>query len=76
MPQKNKHVHAYVAMSPDALANALMIPTRKVRAAILAGQLPIYQHGKQRRVLLEDAIAWVRSWTRPLAPKENENADI
>lgn len=72
MPVKNKHVHAYIAMSPDALANACMIPTRKVREAILAGRLQVYQHGQHRRILISDAEAWIRDWTR--TKKEVPNA--
>ena len=64
MPTKTKFVHAYIAMSPAALANALCIPTRKVRNAILAGILPVYAHGMHRRILISDAEAWVRSWTK------------
>ena len=60
--KKNKHVHCYVAMSPDALANACMIPTRKVRDAIVAGILPVYRSGTQRRILISDAEAWIRGW--------------
>jgi excisionase family DNA binding protein len=64
MPRVTKHPHAFLAMSPDALANAIGVSTRKVRDAILAGALPVYQNGTQRRILISDAEAWVRSWHR------------
>jgi len=60
--KKSKHVHAFIAMSPDALANACMIPTRKVHDAIAAGILPAYRSGTQRRILISDAEAWIRAW--------------
>jgi excisionase family DNA binding protein len=69
MPRATKHVHAFIAMSPDALANAIGVSTRKVRDAILAGDLPVYQSGTQRRILISDAEAWVRSWHK----KETQN---
>jgi hypothetical protein len=75
MPQKNKHVHCYIALSPDALANACDIPTRKIHDAIAAGILPIYASGTQRRILISDAEAWIRAyWTKP--KRKPKNADI
>jgi excisionase family DNA binding protein len=54
-----------VALSPEALADALGIHPRRVRAAIKAGELAVYQLGAKRRILVADAVEWVRTcWKR------------
>ena len=70
MPVKNKNVHCYIALSSDALANACCIPTRKIRDAIAAGILPVYQNSMHRRVLISDAEKWIRGWHKPARKNE------
>jgi hypothetical protein len=53
-----------IALSATALARALQIRPEKVLGAIRDLELPAYQNGKARRVLVVDAVAWVRTWKR------------
>jgi hypothetical protein len=55
-----------IALSPEALASALgMGDPRHVRNAIKTGELPVYERGKARRILVEDAVRWIKTyWKR------------
>jgi hypothetical protein len=53
-----------IALSATALARALQIRPEKVLAAVRDLELPAYVNGKARRILVVDAVAWVRTWTR------------
>ena len=54
-----------IALSPEKLADALGILPRKVSASIKNDLLPCYRDGLKRRVLVADAIEWVRNtWER------------
>lgn len=55
-----KHLIFPTALSASALARSLGVRPAKVHAAVRAGELPVYVHGKARRILIEDAIRWVR----------------
>jgi hypothetical protein len=61
VPKKNLYP---VALSATSLARALQIRPEKVLAAIRDGDLPAYQLGVSRRVLIDDAVKWVRTWKR------------
>ena len=54
-----------IALSPASLAAALDVDRRKIDAAIRVEGLPVYQNGAQRRILVEDAVDWIRrTWKR------------
>jgi hypothetical protein len=53
-----------IAVSPRALAEHLGIRYPRVLAATQSGALPVYSIGTKRRVLIVDAIAWVRTWNK------------
>jgi hypothetical protein len=50
-----------IALSPAALADALGIDRRKVDHAIKHQSLSVYQLGASRRILVADAVDWVRT---------------
>ena len=64
MSERNKHPICIVALAPNAVATAIGISTDKVRKAILAGDLKVYQHGQARRILVSDVETWIRSWRK------------
>jgi hypothetical protein len=72
MPRKIKSLPCIIAMSPNMLAAACGISQEKVRAAVLAGILPVYSSGNQKRILVSDAEAFIRSWHKKPARKAAE----
>ena len=54
-----------IALSPAKLAECLGIRAEVVADAIKNDLLPVYRQGVKRRVLVTDAIKWVRNtWER------------
>jgi excisionase family DNA binding protein len=53
-----------VALSQRAAGEALGIEPREIHAAIRDGELLAYKRGTHVRVLVEDLVAWVRTWTQ------------
>ena len=49
-----------LALSPQGVSDALGIHRGKIDAAIHAGELAVYQHGAQRRILVCDVVDWIR----------------
>jgi excisionase family DNA binding protein len=49
-----------IALSVEKLGEAIGIHKRILLAAIRAGELPVLKIGAKRRVLIEDAVAWLR----------------
>jgi hypothetical protein len=55
-----------IALSVAALADALDVDRRVIDAMVKAEQLPVYQIGAKRRVLVEDAVNAIRHyWKQP-----------
>lgn len=50
-----------IALSPAKLADCLGIRPEVVTAAIKQRALPCYRKGAKRRVLIADAVTWVRT---------------
>lgn len=50
-----------VAASPSAVCAMLGIRDADIRGAINSGALPVYVLGLRRRLVLADAIAWLRT---------------
>jgi hypothetical protein len=66
MPRANLSPLFPIALSPQRLAQALEINPRVVLAAIRANELPVHQLGTKRRVLVGDAVEWIREyWSVP-----------
>jgi hypothetical protein len=58
-----------VALSPASLADALDVDRRVIDRMIRLGQLPVYQIGVKRRVLIEDAVNAIRHyWNQTRRP--------
>ncbi len=54
-----------IALSPAKLADCLGIRPDVIADAIKQDLLPVYRQGVKRRVLIADAVAWVRNtWER------------
>jgi len=54
-----------IALSPAKLAECLGIRVDVIADAIKQDLLPVYRQGVKRRVLVTDAIEWVRNtWER------------
>ena len=51
-----------VALSPNSLATVLQIDRRRIDHAIKYEGLTLYRKGKARRILIEDAVKWVRQY--------------
>jgi hypothetical protein len=60
MPRQNKSPVYPVALSPARMAQALSIRADQITDAIRRGELPVYQLGVKRRVLVRDAARWIR----------------
>jgi excisionase family DNA binding protein len=50
-----------IALSPAKLAECLGIKRETVADAIKNDLLPCYRHGTKRRVLVQDAVAWIKN---------------
>ncbi len=50
-----------IALSPTALARAIQRDKSIVLAAIRAGELDCYRQGTAKRVLISDAVAWIKN---------------
>lgn len=61
-----------LALSPTMAAAQLNVPTRKVREALLSGELVAYDGGGKRvRILVVDLLQWVHStWPRAVIRKK------
>jgi hypothetical protein len=64
MPRASKTPPFPIALSASRLAQALDINSRDVLNAIKARELPVYQLGTKRRVLVDDAVRWIRDFWR------------
>lgn len=54
-----------IALSPAKLADCLGVLPRVVADAIKLGDLPCYKHGTKRRVLVQDAVQYIKQhWRR------------
>jgi hypothetical protein len=65
MARPREELWPVIAVSVSRLADALSIERREIYEAIKADLLPCYRHGTHRRILIVDAIEWVRNtWKR------------
>jgi len=65
MARKREELWPVIAVSVSRLADALGIERREIYDAIKADLLPAYRHGTHVRILIVDAIEWVRAtWKR------------
>jgi hypothetical protein len=65
MSRKRTELWPVIAVSVSRLADALDIDRKQIYVAIKAGLLPIYRHGTHRRILIADAVDWIRkTWKR------------
>ena len=63
--RRREELWPVIAVSVARLADALGIERREIYEAIKDDLLPCYMHGIKRRILLCDAIEWVRMvWPR------------
>jgi hypothetical protein len=54
-----------IALSPAKLADCIGIKPQVVTDAIKNDLLPCYRNGLKRRVLVQDAVAWIKNtWER------------
>ena len=65
MARKREELWPVIALSVSRLAGALSIERREIYDAIKNDLLPCYRHGTHRRILIADAIEWIRNtWKR------------
>jgi hypothetical protein len=68
MPRRSRRsepLWPVIAVSTARLAESLGIERREIYAAIKDDLLPCYRKGVKRRILIVDAIEWVRAtWER------------
>jgi hypothetical protein len=66
MPKRLRSFRLFpIALSPASLAAALDVDRRKIDHGIKFEGLPIYQHGAARRILVCDAVDWIRrTWKK------------
>ena len=62
MPRVHKKLVPIVAASPAMVAAMLSIRPDDLADAIAKKQIKVFQRGARRRVLIEDAKAWLRTW--------------
>lgn len=54
-----------IALSPTKLADCVGVLPRVIADAIKTGDLPCYKRGTKRRVLVQDAVDWIKqTWER------------
>ncbi len=55
-----------ICLSPSALADAMTLPVKQVRAAIEDATLPAFEDPRSQRIriCIEDAVRWVHRWPR------------
>jgi hypothetical protein len=77
MPRKTKSPIVFLALSPSALATAIGVQPKVIHAAILRGELQVYQRGLARRVLVREAEDWIRNhWAQKTRkPRRAAHAD-
>jgi len=64
-PRKREELFPVIAVSVARLAESLGISRAEIYEAIKNDWLPCYRKGVKRRVLIVDAIEWVRNtWER------------
>jgi len=51
-----------IAASPAVIADLLQVRPDDIARGTESGALPVYIIGNRRRILIEDATAWVKSW--------------
>jgi excisionase family DNA binding protein len=65
MARKREELWPVIAISVSRLAGALGIHRREIYEAIKDERLPAYRRGTHVRILVADAIEWVRNtWER------------
>lgn len=65
MPRRRLSPLFPIAVSPAELADQLGVRLEVISAAIKNGSLECFKHGLARRVLVEDAVEFVRkNWER------------
>jgi excisionase family DNA binding protein len=65
MARKREELWPVIAVSVSRLADALGIERREIYEAIKGDLLPAYRRGTHVRILIVDAIEWVRNtWKR------------
>jgi excisionase family DNA binding protein len=63
MPRERRTAIFPIALSPAKMADCLGVKAEVIQDAIKDGELPCYQKGTKRRVLVSDCVAWVkRTW--------------
>jgi hypothetical protein len=76
MPYKTKSPIVFIALSPNALATAISVQPKVIHAAILNGELKVYQRGLARRILVGEAEDWIRNhWAQKTRKRRTANAD-
>jgi excisionase family DNA binding protein len=63
-----------IALSLTETAYALKISVARVERATRDGSLRFYLAGHKRLILVEDVVAWVRTWPRGHFEKGADNA--
>lgn len=65
MPRERRNELFPIALSPAKLADCLGIRVEQITEAIKDDLLPCYRKGLKRRVLIQDAVDWIRNtWER------------
>ena len=66
MSRKREPLWPVIAVGIEHLARALAIDAREIRDAIRDDLLPCYRHGTHKRILVSDAIEWIKNtWEKP-----------
>jgi hypothetical protein len=77
MPRRHVNPPPLLAASPAKIAAMFDIRPDDLAKAIKEKRLKVFQIGARRRIMLEDAKAWLRTWSeaqpyRPRQPKQLE----
>jgi hypothetical protein len=62
-----------LGLSPAGIAFAFGVSNAKVREAIHSGALPVHGWGRSSIVLVEDAVAFVRTLPPTKSPKKKDH---
>ena len=62
MPRaERKNALTPVAAPPHTVCAMLCVRDEDIRPAIDSGEIPVYRIGARRRIVIEDAVRWLRT---------------
>lgn len=71
MPRQHVNSVPVVSASPAMVAAMLNVQPRDLADAVAKGQITVYTRGTRRRIILEDALNWMRTTWPKYEPRKS-----